>query len=189
MLPLSIRLETERLVLRLPKREDIPHIFSATRYEGFNDGMLWEAPETEEELLAPFERTIPAWYAGNYSFAFESKTDGTFLGRISIRQTKEKDVWNIGYWTHPLHQGQGYMQEAVRAILQLGFERLQAIRIEACYAPWNKASEKVLVHNGFQFQRYIEKGYQKKGKWVPENEVGISREAWQKRSEPESSRE
>ncbi len=178
-LPLSTQLTTERLLLRAPSRKDFPHIFSATRYAGFNDGMLWEPPTTIDELEVPLANGLQAWEEGiGYGFAFERKTDGQFLGRISIRQEREENVWSIGFWTHPSQQGQGYMQEAVQAILQLGFERLGAQRIEACHACWNKASERVLQKRGFRFLRYIEQGFQKQGVWVAENLLGVGRDDW-----------
>ena len=137
-LPISFRIETPRFILRIPSEVDIPHIFSATRHKGFNAGMAWEAPASEAELTAPLLRTLEAWKYGNgIAFTMEERETGDFLGRISIRKTKTKDVWNIGFFTHPNHQGKGIMTEAVKAILQFGFSHLKASRIEAAYAVWN----------------------------------------------------
>lgn len=178
-IPTSFTIETQNLRLRLPSREDFPHIFSATRYEGFNDGMLWEPPEHISELEAPLLRSIAAWEEGRaYGFSIERKSDQQFYGKTSIRKTDEDLVWNIGFWTHPQFQGQGIMTETVAGLLEFGFQKLSAIRITADYALWNKASEKVLKNNGFAFVRYIEHGFQKHGKWVPENHMEISREDW-----------
>lgn len=177
----TFTLETERLRLRIPSKADIPHIFAASRVKGFNDGMGWEPPETIEEMNAPLERSLESWKNGNgFSFTIGEKSTGDFLGRISIRKTKEKAIWNIGFFTHPTHQGKGIMSEAVAAILSFGFTKLKASRIEADYALWNKASEKVLQKNGLQFVEFIEKGLFKKGKWVAENKVAIDKMDWQK---------
>lgn len=178
-LPLSFTIETVNLKLRIPSKADIPSIFAATRKEGFNDGMAWEAPADESELIAPLHSTLKKWKEGNgIAFTIEHKESGAFLGRISIRKTKAATVWNIGFFTHPTHQGKGVMTEAVAAILRFGFTKLAAIRIEAEYAIWNKASEKVLQKNGMTFVKYIEKGLLKKGKWVAENRVAIDDEKW-----------
>ena len=67
------------------------------------------------------------------------------------------------------------MSEALKAIIDFGFIRLEADEIEACHALWNKASEKVLQRNGMTFLEYIEKGFQKNGAWVPENLLEIRR--------------
>ncbi|MDV2996242.1 MAG: hypothetical protein N4J56_005896 [Chroococcidiopsis sp. SAG 2025] len=51
--------------------EAIPHIFSATRYEGFNDGILWEQPTKDKELIEPQENSIKAWENGEaYAFFY-----------------------------------------------------------------------------------------------------------------------
>ena len=178
-IPQSTILSTKNLRLRIPSRTDFPSIFSATRYEGFNDGMLWEPPESEADLVKPLESGILGWENGSgYGFTIEQKKTSKFLGRISIRKTKELDRWNIGFWTHPKHQGKGIMTEAVSAILAFGFNQLDAKIIEADYATWNIASEKVLQKNGFQFVEFLEQGFFKNGKWVAENKVAIKLEDW-----------
>ena len=63
----------------------------------------------------------------------------------------EEQVWNVGFWTHPDSQSQGIMTEVLSGILKFGFEDLSAVRIEACHVIWNKASEKVLKKNGFEY--------------------------------------
>lgn len=158
----TFQLETERLFLRIPTLEDIPTIFSATRYKGFNDGMLWNPPENEVACIEPYHNTIKAWESGKgYGFSIDNKVGNIFMGRISIRKEKVVDSWSIGFWMHPNYQGKGYMSEAVKSILTFGFTQLEAKRIEAAYAIWNKASEKVLKKNGFVLLEFIEKGFQK----------------------------
>lgn len=180
-IPQSYQIETPRFRLKAPSKEDFPYIFSATRYSGFNDGMLWEPPETEDELVKPLQNGLKAWENGEgYAFTVVEKETEQFLGRISIRKTEQQGRWNVGFWTHPESQGNGVMTETLKAVLHFGFEVLEAQKIEACYAIWNKASEKVLKRNSMKFERYIEKGFQKKGKWVEENVLVISREEWER---------
>ncbi|KAA3634422.1 MAG: N-acetyltransferase [Bacteroidetes bacterium] len=180
-IPKSYQIETPRFRLRIPSEADIPFVFSASRYEGFNDGMLWEPPESIEELKAPLSRSISAWQKGEgFSFTVDDKKTNQPLGRISIRITKEPGRWNVGFWTHPESQGKGIMTECLKAVLAFGFEKLMAEKIEACHALWNVASEKVLKRNGMQFEKYLEKGFLKKGKWVPENLLVITRSEWEK---------
>lgn len=175
----TLTLETARLQLRLPSEADIPHVFSATRYPGFNDGMLWDPPEHTDEIAASLVRNRERWEKGEaFSFSIDDKLTSRFVGRISIRPADQSGRWNIGFWTHPESQGRGFMTEAVGAILDFGFRQLEATAIEACYALWNKASERVLHKNGFQFERYIEQGFQKRGEWVAENLVVITVDEW-----------
>ncbi len=178
-IPTSIQLETDRCRLRFISKQDIPHIFSATRFSGFNDGMLWEPPETEEELLEPFERNVKAWSEGvGYTFTIESKETDGFIGRITTRRQSDENVWDLGFWTHPEHQSLGYMTESTERIIEFCFNELYASKVVACHATWNKSSEKVLKKNGLTFTRNNPEGFKKRGAWVEENELEITRENW-----------
>ncbi|MEM6799883.1 MAG: GNAT family protein [Bacteroidota bacterium] len=184
MFSLSFTLQTTRYLLRSPKEADIPHIFSATRYAGFNDGMPWEPPEKEENCYPSMKRSIARWQAGtSYTFSIVKKGEDQLIGRIEIRKTDTSDIWSVGFWTHPSEQGQGLMSECLAEVLKFGFEELKAKEIEAAYATWNAASEKVLHKNGMKFVRFIEKGFEKRGKWVAENEVSLTLDTWKSLSQ------
>jgi len=70
------------------------------------------------------------------------------------------------------------MTEAIRGIIEFGFMNLNAKRIEAEYATWNIASQKVLENNGMQFVSFIEKGFKKNDKWNSENKMAIDKLEW-----------
>lgn len=173
-------LETPRFQLRIPNETDIDFVFSASRYPGFNDGMQWEAPTEKAPLWGSLERCLKRWGTGEeYAFTVVDKLKPDHqLGRISIRPEEEPAVWSVGFWVHPEAQGKGVMTESLAPVLTFGFERLGAQKIIASYATWNKGSEKVLTRNGLRFSRYLEQGLLKKGEWVPENEVMITKATW-----------
>ena len=179
MNPLSLdsRLETERLVLRCPLVEDVDFIFDASRYPGFNDGMLWDPPESKDECREVFHTTMENWQEGSaYVFTIELKSDSTPIGRIAVEERSCGS--SVGFWTHPKHQSFGYMTEALRRLLCLCFEELELKKIEACHAVWNVASRRVLEKCGFRFKCHLEEGFQKNGEWVPEDRLSISLDQW-----------
>lgn len=189
---LGFTLTTPRCRLRVPTEADIPHVFSATRFSGFNDGMLWEPPGTVGELRGPLERSLAAWRAGTvYTFTIETAAEthalgarSEFVGRVSLRKTEaaEEDcVWNLGFWTHPERQSQGYMTEAATAVLEFGFGRLHAARITACHAHWNRASRRVLERLGLSFTHHLPQGFKKNGVWVAEDCLSLTRADWASR--------
>ena len=183
-LPSSYTIETQRCRLRRPTAEDIPHVFSATRHLGFNDGMLWDPPDSPTELEEPLQRSGEAWDAGEaYSFTIENLTDQIFLGRIGIRPAADAGNWNIGFWLHPDHQGHGYMSESASEVLRFGFIELDANVIDACCATWNAKSERVLQTIGMRYQEHIPQGYQKRGEWVPENRYAITVTQWKQQQQ------
>ena len=182
-LPPDIVINTDRCKLRITKREDISFIFSATRYKGFNDGMVWDAPENEAELIEAYEDGVTkAWHERqSYGFTICERLSDRPLGRINIRKDLDR-VWIVGFWLHPEQQGKGYMTESVKAILKLGFEVLGAEKIAAYHALWNNKSEAVLKRVGMKFIEYIPQGFKKQGEWVEENKLGITKEEWNKSS-------
>jgi [ribosomal protein S5]-alanine N-acetyltransferase len=179
VIPQDFTIETARCRLRCPAADDIPSVFSATRYARFNDGMQWEPPITIDELEEPLRENLLDWDAGHtYCFTIADPTTDRLIGRIGIRKTKLIDVWNLGFWTHPEHQGQGYMTESATAIIEFGFEDLGATRIEASYALWNKASQRTLEKVGMRLTRYIPHAFQKKGRWIEANKMEITKQEW-----------
>ena len=145
--------------------------------------MTWDSPETIEDMIKPYENSLHSWKKGtDYTFSIYKVNTDKFIGRICIRQRPQDSlgVWNIGYFTVPEEQGNGYMSEAVPMIIKLGFQTLGAKRIEACHAIWNTASRIILEKSGMQFVRYIPEGFKKKGKWVSENLLAIDYETWLK---------
>jgi [ribosomal protein S5]-alanine N-acetyltransferase len=179
-------IETARCLLRCPSVEDIPYVFSATRFAGFNDGMQWEPPETIDELDEPLRASLMAWDEGKvFSFTIADPASNRLRGRIGICKADRLNIWNLSFWTHPEHQGKGYMTESVLAILAFGFvgepsgcNRLDAIQIEASYALWNKSSQRVLAKVGMKSVAYIPHAFQKRGHWVEANKTSITKQQW-----------
>jgi [ribosomal protein S5]-alanine N-acetyltransferase len=183
VIPLNFTIETTRCRLRCPTAADIPGVFAATRFAGFNDGMQWEPPAIVEELEQPLRENLLEWAAGRtFAFTIANPVSDCLIGRIGIRQTNRADVWNLGFWTHPECQGQGYMTEAATAIIEFGFEQLGASRIEASYALWNKASQRTLEKVGMKLVRYIPHAFQKRGRWIEANKMEITSREWQIRN-------
>ena len=174
-LPLDFTLATERLILRLPNESDLPHVWSASRVPGFNDGMLWNPPEHPDELRGPLERAVKAWREGQ-GYQFSIDMGRVFAGRISLRPTEERTL-DVGFWTHPDHQGRGLMTEALVAVADLAFGTLDAETLIAYHADWNLASRRVLEKAGFRPVRAIPGGFVKNGVAADETLVRRDRDA------------
>ncbi len=180
-IPNTFTIESNNLKLRQPILSDLPEVFSATQVPGFNDGMIWNAPDKESDLHEFFHQSIDLWEKGtSYCFTIQAKASDLFYGRISIRKGEDPAFWNIGFWTHPRYQSQGIMTEAAAAILDFGFNDLSAEQIEAAHALWNIASRKVLEKIGMKFVKHLPQGFQKNGVWIAEDLLCITKVEWQK---------
>ncbi|MDN7245360.1 GNAT family N-acetyltransferase [Planococcus shenhongbingii] len=78
------------------------------------------------------------------------KENGDFIGTIglnnlNIRAKKSE----IGYELHPDYWRQGFMKEAIKAVLQYAFENLDLVRMGAVTFPDNEASSRLLRKMGF----------------------------------------
>ncbi|HEX8312858.1 MAG TPA: GNAT family protein [Chthoniobacteraceae bacterium] len=181
MIPHDIVLKTPRCRLRKFSRADISFVFSASRYKGFCDGMLWNPPASEEDLLEPCEAGEAAWQAGvAYTFTIEKLVTAEPLGRIVIRH-ENGALWDVGFWTHPAQQGQGYLTEALHAVLCLGFEQLKAAEIQGEHATWNIASRRVMEKVGFEHIRRLPEGFAKGGAISSSELHRITVEQWRSR--------
>jgi [ribosomal protein S5]-alanine N-acetyltransferase len=179
VIPPDFTIQTARCLLRRPIASDLSHVFAATRFAGFNDGMPGDPPATIDELEEGLLESWREWDEGiTYGMTIADLAENSLRGRVGIRKTSRADVWNLGFWTHPEHQGQGYMTEAVSAILVFGFEELAADRIEASYALWNKSSRRVLEKVGMKFIAYIPHAFRKQSYWVEANKMSITRREW-----------
>jgi len=145
-LPSSVRLETERLVLRPLSPDDLDDIASfvadpeTMRYIGTGGARTREqARDSLEWMIETFERQ------GFGHFAVERKEDGAFVGRAGLNVWDPSD-WSItrldeadgpteievAYLFGREYWGQGYATEAATAIRdwalgELRFERLIAL--------------------------------------------------------------
>ncbi len=174
-------LHTARCTLRCASIADEEYVWSASRHPGFTDGMLWNPPETMEEMRPFTEKSIAAWDADtSYCWTIEDRDDHHFIGRIVLREEENEgpDVRGLGFWTHPSEWGKGYMTEAAQEVLRFAFEDLGIAKIISGHAPWNAASKRVLEKVGFRHIGDDVRTVIKNGKPFPEEFYEITQEEW-----------
>jgi RimJ/RimL family protein N-acetyltransferase len=97
---------------------------------------------------------IRLWEAGEMNgWAYAITFDGGGLeGCITIewREAGDRTGWHLGYWLSPSHWGDGYMSEAVSAIIERFFGRMMGETLFAGAIADNPASLKVQDKLGFQ---------------------------------------
>ncbi len=169
-------LKTPKLSLRAVDFTDVDLVWEATRFDGFNDGMTWDPPETREDIVRITERNLEHWKQGkDYVFTIELLNPVCAIGRVGLHKESEPDTWNIGFWIHPDHWGNGYAGEASRSVLQFGFEAIGAGKIVTAHAVWNTRSQRVIESLGFHRVQENPAGFYKNGKPVPEYEYELIR--------------
>jgi [ribosomal protein S5]-alanine N-acetyltransferase len=142
-------IETERLLLREIMPEDAPAVFAifgdpaVTRYYDLD---TYADISQAEELIDFFDESFELERA--IRWGIERKADDQLMGTCGY-------VWlrrfrgEIGYDLAQAYWRQGYMAEALDAILEFGFDELELNRIEALTMVENRASAALLEKLGF----------------------------------------
>jgi len=151
----TLRLETERLVLRRFVETDVGDMFSnwcndpeVTKY------LTWQ-PHGDIAVTREFTKTRMENYAKNdfYSWAMELKSTGQVIGTIAVvRQQEDIAMAEIGYAMGKAWWNRGYMSEALRAVVKFFFEEVGMNRIEARHDPRNPGSGRVMQKAGMLYE-------------------------------------
>lgn len=167
---------TERLKLRPVDLSDVDLVWEVSRFEGFTDGMTWDPPSSRQEIVEITHRNLAHWEQGeDYVFTIDLLKPACPIGRVGLHKEDAPGTWNIGFWVHPDHWGNGFASEAARAVLDFGFNTVHAERIVTAHATWNKRSQRVIQGLGFNYVGVDPAGFYKNGKPVEEVEYELRR--------------
>jgi ribosomal-protein-alanine N-acetyltransferase len=172
-------LSTNRLLLRQPKLEDAPIVFSVVSSPEFPEQLPLKEMDSLEKIKAWLNRLIELWEGDRiYSWIMEDRDSGQLLGQVTLSKLEEDHKWAMAFWTHPDHWGKGYATEGAERIIRFGFEELGAKTIWAAAGKWNKGSNRVLKKLGMKYIGDNPQGYFSKGEPIPTHEFEISQEYW-----------
>jgi [ribosomal protein S5]-alanine N-acetyltransferase len=146
------KLTTNRLHLREITIDDAPAIYSyfsneeVTKLYGMEP---FTTIEQAEQLVRHFATSLEQ--NRGMRWAIELKEQPGLIGTIgfNLLSTPNKRA-EVGYELHPDFWGKGLVGEALEAVVKFGFEELQLNRIGATVFIENKASQQVLIKQGFE---------------------------------------
>ena len=187
-LPLSLRLTTERLVLRAPKTSDVGALRHAARRNA-EHLRPWnprpppgEDPTSITQVSNGILRERKAWRKGEgYAFwMFDPKDDERVLGRVHLSNVRRGAFQNtyLGYWCDVDSQTRGLMTEAVRTVVGFAFEVARLHRVQAAVMPRNVASLRVLEKLKFRNEGFAARYLQIAGTWEDHVILAVTREEW-----------
>lgn len=161
-------LETSRLILRPMKMSDARDLYAYASDPQVSRHVMWDAHEHISQsrqflraAIRQYRRGLPS------SFAIALKESGRMIGTIGFMwvNTDHKSA-EVGYSLSRDYWNQGYMTEALRAVIAFGFDTLRLNRIEAQYDTENPASGRVMAHVGMQYEGVMRQRLKNKGKFV-----------------------
>jgi ribosomal-protein-alanine N-acetyltransferase len=185
---MSLLLETPRLLVRSPVIEDIPALYphySDTETMTYLPFLRWQSLEDGHAWLQRMRSFDQSGSA--HQWIFERKQDRQMLGAICLFNKDMQDMRaEIGYMQGQVHWGQGYAQEAARAVIDFAFDTLKLHRLEATVNPANAASFSLLLRLGFQYEGTQRERHQYQGEYYDMAWYSLLAREW--RAFPEKSR-
>ena len=146
MIPVALR--TERLVLDQPAERDIPRITEYCQDPLFERYLTTPWPYEAHHSREFVTGHVPKAWAEDREFTWAIRTaeGAPLIGMIGHRIA----VSDVGFWLGAPHRGNGYMPEAVHAVLDWAFGR-GAARIAWECVVGNSASAAVARKCGFRY--------------------------------------
>jgi len=158
--------------LRYPRMADYAR-WAALRGESREFLEPWEPVWASDELSkGAFRRRIKRYQKETrldsaYAFFIFRKNDDSMLGGCTLSNVRRgvTQCCALGYWIGERFARQGYMFDAVRALIPFIFTTLGLHRIEAACLPTNEPSKNLLSKAGFRHEG-LARGYlQINGEW------------------------
>jgi ribosomal-protein-alanine N-acetyltransferase len=168
----KLRLDTERMVLRPPMHSDF-NPWSALRRDSELFLAKWE-PSWAEDHLTRRAFTNRVYWANRaihngsaVPLFLIRRKDDMLIGAITLDNIRRgpAQAGTLGYWIGEPFARQGYMREAITAIVHHAFDRLDLSRIEAACLPENQASRGLLERSGFKYEGVAQSYLQIDGRW------------------------
>ncbi|MFQ6018509.1 MAG: GNAT family N-acetyltransferase [Kiloniellaceae bacterium] len=179
----ALRLGRERVYLRPPVQRDWRE-WAALRAESRDFLVPWEPAWAYDALTrGAFRRRLRTYRAEmrqgtSYSFLVFRRADDALLGGVTISNVRRgvAQSASLGYWIGVPYTRQGYMTEALGAVLDFAFGRLGLHRVEAACLPDNLASKALLVKAGFREEGFAREYLRISGHWQDHVLFGILRD-------------
>lgn len=146
------RLETERLIIRDILPEDAEAVFGWAGDPVVNKYMIYpkhQSPEHTRAWLMTRDLDSP----DSIDLGFELKETGQLIGMGGLFYHPETDVWTVGYNLRADKWGNGYVPEAIAAIIEYVRSIREVKAIEGEYAAENEKSGRVMDKLGMTFVR------------------------------------
>ena len=136
-----------------------------------NEKVMFQRGEPVFENGAQAEKLIFHWRKlfaeeNGLRWGIEWKENRQLVGTIGMKKIFHQHLRaDIGYELDPAYWNKGIMTEALQAVAQFGFEKMNLHSLEANITPAHIASQRVLEKSGFTPEALYRENYFYKGWW------------------------
>jgi ribosomal-protein-alanine N-acetyltransferase len=167
-----VRIETERMTLRLPQHGDF-RAWTTLRDQSAPFLTPWEPVWAADHLSRKAFTNRIYWDNRSTSqgtalpLLLIRREDAALLGAITLDNIRRgpSQAGTLGYWIGQAHARQGYMREAILSVVHHAFTVMDLSRVEAACLPENTASRGVLEKCGFKYEGVAQSYLQIAGRW------------------------
>ena len=150
----SIRIETDRLILRAWQETDLYDFYEYASVDGVGEMAGWNHHQSLEES----RRILGFFINGKKTLALELKENGKVIGSLGLEPRAEDTGLRdslvgreIGYVLSKDYWGRGLMPEAVKAVIAYCFNTLKYDYVTCGHFDCNDRSRRVVEKCEFQF--------------------------------------
>ena len=150
----DIRIETDRLILRAWRESDLADFYEYASVDGVGQRCGWLPHQSMEESRS----ILKIFMEEKKTFVLELKESGKVIGSIGL-ELRDADLGipdellgrEIGYVLNKDYWGRGLMPEAVKAVIDYCFAKLDFDWLTCGHFLWNDQSRRVVEKCGFQY--------------------------------------
>ncbi|MCT7984679.1 GNAT family N-acetyltransferase [Laspinema sp. A4] len=174
-------LESDRLILRKMSLEDAPDLFEYASDPEVAKYTTWHPHQSLEDSHI-FLNSILKKYQNHecFDWGIVHKADIKLIGTCGlVNWVLPHYHAEIGYALSQRYWGQGYMTEAVQALLAFGFQKTDLNRIQGRCKLANRPSARVMEKVGMKFEGILRQQMFIKGSFHDMNLYALVRKDWE----------
>jgi len=182
-----MRIETKRLILRVPEMKDAKDIRENINNLNVTKWLLvvpypYSLKDAKDYIKKAKDKLKKRIKEG-YNFSIELKSEKKVIGGIGMHHVNNfSKTAEVGYWLGEKYWKNGYGSEALSTLLKLAFNKLKLRRVYADVFSGNPASGKLLEKFGFKNEGLARKAHKSKasGKIMDTLKYGLLKEEWKR---------
>lgn len=180
----DMTVKTERLILRPFEKSDFEEVLAYYALPDVQRYLDWKARdkvEAKSAFEAMRKQTRLTRPGEVLTLAVVRKSDGKVIGHVSLRYTDATAAQGeVRFAIGPMFRKKGYGSEAVKAVVDLGFDQFRLHRVFARTAGKNEPSARLLKSLGMRLEAHYREHALFQGEWDEELHFAVLDREWQR---------
>lgn len=181
------QLATDRLTLRELTLDDVDWYQRHFSTQEIVTGSGFPPPESKDAAKEEFELYIlgPWKQKTGLRWGIELKDDPGLIGSVGFYKWEDDPhrKAEIGYDLDPAHWGKGIMREALEAVIDYGFDKMNLNRITLLVISYNERSLRLVRRLGFVQEGIMRESASVDGRFIDDVLFSLLRSEWRRRVE------